>query len=137
PATNKRLERARAPLQAPEPRGTTMPVPLFVCHANCARSVLAHYLYERLCPGSLALSAGVEADVTAGVNDRACRLLRHWGVDAGRHRPRQLTRALCAQADGIFLMGPEYLRRLLFEYGSDLAARAYLFADPFSKPLSF
>jgi protein-tyrosine-phosphatase len=34
------------------------PVPLFVCYANCCRSVLAKYLYESLFPGSRALSAG-------------------------------------------------------------------------------
>jgi protein-tyrosine-phosphatase len=109
--------------------------PLFVCHANCCRSVLARYLYEHHCPGCTALGAGVEAG--GEINDRALGMLRHWGVDASGHRPTQLTRALCDQAGGIFLMGPEYLRRLLFEYGSDLAAKAYLFADPFALPRSF
>jgi hypothetical protein len=33
-------------------------------------------------------------------------------------------------------MGPEYLRRLLLEHGRDLAAKAYLFADPFRLPKS-
>jgi protein-tyrosine-phosphatase len=112
-----------------------MPVPLFVCHANCCRSALAHYLYEHLCPGASALSAGVEAG--DALNDRAAALLRCWGADPGGHRPRQLDRALCDAADGIFLMGPEYLRRLLAEYGADLAAKAYLFADPFRLPRSF
>ena len=37
-----------------------MPVPLFVCHANCARSVLAYYLYRHLCHGAPALSAGLQ-----------------------------------------------------------------------------
>lgn len=36
------------------------PVPLFVCHANCSRSVLASYLYRDLCPGAPVLSAGLE-----------------------------------------------------------------------------
>jgi protein-tyrosine-phosphatase len=112
-----------------------MPVPLFVCHANCCRSVLAHYLYEHLCPGAQALSAGVEVgDV---LNARAAEMLRHWGIDASAHRPRQLDRALCERADGIFLMGARYLFRLLLEYGENLAPKAYLFADPFSLPQSF
>jgi hypothetical protein len=34
-------------------------------------------------------------------------------------------------------MGPEYLRRVLFEHGSDLAGKAHLFADPFTLPRSF
>jgi protein-tyrosine-phosphatase len=112
-----------------------MPVPLFVCHANCCRSALAHYLYEHLCPGARALSAGVEAGDE--INGRAAAMLCGWGADPSGHRPRQLDRALCDAADGIFLMGPEYLRRLLREHGADLAARAYLFADPFSLPRSF
>jgi protein-tyrosine phosphatase len=112
-----------------------MPVPLFVCHANCCRSVLAHYLYEHLCPGARSLSAGVE--VGDQINDRAAAMLQSWGIDASKHRPRQIDRRLCDRADGIFLMGPEYLRRLLAEHGSDLAEKAYLFADPFSLPQSF
>jgi len=111
-----------------------MPIPLFVCHANCCRSVLGKYLYESLNPGARALSAGVEAGEE--INDRAAAMLRCWGIDAGGHRPRRLSRALCDRADAIFLMGPEYLRRLLAEYGADLAPRAYLFADPFGLPHS-
>jgi hypothetical protein len=33
--------------------------------------------------------------------------------------------------------GPSYLHRLLFEYGEDLAHKAYLFADPFCAPATF
>src|SRR5262249_47725945 len=117
------------------PRGRTMLLPLFVCHANCCRSVLAQYLYEDLCPGGPAWSAGIE--VGYAINDRAAAMLRAWGVDAGGHRPCPLNRALCDRADAIFLMGPEYLRRLLDTYGPDLATKAYLFADPFSRPRSF
>lgn len=109
-------------------------VPLFVCHANCCRSVLAKYLYEHLFPGFQALSAGVE--VGDEINDRAAAMLRLWRIDASAHRPRRIDRELCDRADAIFLMGPEYLRRLLQEYGHDLAAKAYLFADPFRLPAS-
>ena len=34
--------------------------PLFLCHANCCRSVLAAYLYRHHCPGEGASSAGLE-----------------------------------------------------------------------------
>lgn len=33
-------------------------------------------------------------------------------------------------------MAPPYLRRLLLEYGEDLASKAYLYADPFTRPRS-
>jgi protein-tyrosine-phosphatase len=112
-----------------------MPVPLFVCHANCCRSVLAQYLYENLSAASYALSAGIEAGDE--INDRAAAMLRGWGIDASGHQPRALTRSLCDRADSIFLMGPDYLRQLLARHGMDLAGKAYLFADPFSLPASF
>jgi len=112
-----------------------MPLPLFVCHANCCRSVLAHYLYETLCGGACALSAGLEADDQ--INDRAAAMLLSWGIDASGHRPRQLDRSLCERADAIFVMGPGYLARLLAQYGHDVATKSYLFADPFSMPAGF
>ena len=109
-------------------------VPLFVCHANCCRSVLACYLYRHLCNQAPALSAGVE--VGERINDRAERMLGEWGIDASAHRPQQLSRALCTEATAIFVMAPSYLHRVAWEYGDDLAEKAYLFADPFTKPVS-
>jgi protein-tyrosine-phosphatase len=64
-------------------------------------------------------------------------MLRHWGIDAGEHCPRQLDRQLCDQASAVFVMAPAHLRRLLEVYGEDLAGKSYLFADPFSVPRSF
>ncbi|HEY6359653.1 MAG TPA: hypothetical protein VIX63_01045, partial [Vicinamibacterales bacterium] len=109
--------------------------PLFVCHANCCRSVLACSLYRHLCHGAPAHSAGLEAGER--INDRAEALLREWGIDASRHRPSKLSRDACAEADAIFVMAPSYLHRLLREYGDEHASKAYLFADPFSRPVSF
>jgi protein-tyrosine-phosphatase len=110
-------------------------VPLFLCHANCCRSVLADYLYRHLGPGAPALSAGLEPGEQT--NDRALAMLACWGIDACGHRPRQLERGLCDAAGALFVMAPPYLRRLLLEYGPDLASKAYLFADPFRRPESF
>lgn len=112
-----------------------MATPLFVCHANCARSVLAHYLYRHLSNDAPALSAGLEPGQR--INERVEELLREWGIDASRHRPSKLSRDLCLRADAIFVMAPSYLHRLLREYGEDHASKAYLFADPFTKPVSF
>jgi protein-tyrosine-phosphatase len=109
--------------------------PLFVCHANCCRSVLACYLYRHLCNESSAGSAGLE--VGERISDRAERMLREWGIDASAHRPLKISRTLCDQANAIFVMGPSYLHRVVAEYGEDLADKAYLFADPFTRPVSF
>jgi hypothetical protein len=45
----------------------------------------------------------------------------------------KLSRDLCAEAGAIFVMGPSYLHRVIWEYGEDLADKAYLFADPFTR----
>jgi protein-tyrosine-phosphatase len=96
--------------------------------------VLACNLYEHLCCGAVALSAGLAPGEQT--SDRALALLAWWGIDATEHRPRRLDRPLCDQASAIFVMAPAYLRRLLLEYGADLASKAYLYADPFSCPES-
>jgi len=71
------------------------------------------------------------------ISDRAQTLLREWGIDASAHRPSKLSRELCMEADAIFVMAPSYLHRLLWEYGEQHASKANLFADPFSRPVSF
>jgi len=109
--------------------------PLFLCYANCCRSALAYYLYRHLNGDGSAFSAGLAAGEC--INDRALGMLRHWGIDASGHCPRQLDRGLCDQAEAIFVMAPAHLQRLLRNYGQDLDRKTYLFADPFSLPLSF
>lgn len=109
-------------------------VPLFLCHANCCRSVLASYLYRHLCPPAPVLSAGLEPGERT--SDRALAMLACWGIDAAEHQPTKLDRRLCDQASTIFVMAAPYLRRLLLEYGADLASKAYLYADPFTRPES-
>jgi protein-tyrosine-phosphatase len=108
------------------------PTPLFLCHANCSRSVLASYLYRHLCPGASVLSAGFQPGEQT--SDRALAMLAWWGIDAAEHQPTRMDRRFCDQASAIFVMAPAYLRRLLLEYDSDLATKAYLYADPFSQP---
>ena len=109
-------------------------IPLFVCHANCSRSMLAAYLFRDIA-GTSALSAGLEVGEQPAA--RPVEMLAYWGIDAGAHRPRQIDRAVCDQVSAIFVMAAPYLRRLLIEYGDDLAIKSYLFADPFTKPVSF
>ena len=112
-----------------------MEQPLFLCYANCCRSVLAYYLYRHLHGDSPAASAGLVAGEC--INDRALGMLRHWGIDASGHCPRQVDRELCDQASAIFVMAPAHLHRVLRLFGEDLDRKTYLFADPFSQPRSF
>jgi len=109
--------------------------PLFVCHANCCRSVLACHLYRHLCSNAPAASGGFEPGER--ISDRAAAMLREWGIDASRHRPSRLTRDMCLRADAIFVMAPSYVHRLFRECGEEFADKTYLFADPFSSPVGF
>lgn len=108
--------------------------PLFICHANCARSVLAEHLYRQLTKHH-ALSAGLEPG--EAINRRTLNMLLKWGVDASNHKPQKVTRELCEDAHSIFVMGPKYLKILLSEVGNEVCRKTYLFADPFSTPRSF
>ena len=109
-------------------------IPLFVCHANCSRSMIAAYLFRDIA-GAPALSAGLEIGERPAA--RPLEMLACWGIDASAHRPRQIGRAVCDEAGAIFVMAAPYLRRLLIEYGEDLASKSYLFADPFTRPVCF
>jgi protein-tyrosine-phosphatase len=109
--------------------------PLFVCHANCSRSLLASRLYQLVYPDAPCLSAGLEAGQRAA--ERALAMLECWGADATQRQPRQLDRGMCDKASAVFVMAAPYVRRLLLEYGPDLATKTYLFADPFTRPTSF
>ncbi len=109
-------------------------IPLFVCHANCSRSMMAAHLF-RDSARTPALSAGMEVGERAAA--RPLEMLAYWGIDASGHRPRQIDRAVCDEASAIFVMAAPYLRRLLIEYGEDLAVKSYLFADPFTRPAGF
>jgi protein-tyrosine-phosphatase len=110
-------------------------IPLFVCHANCCRSVLASYLYRRLCPDSAVLSAGL--DPGERTSDTALAMLARWGIDATGHHPSKVDRRRCQEASAIFVMAPPYVRRLLLEYGHDLADKTYLYGEPFRRPEAF
>jgi protein-tyrosine-phosphatase len=114
---------------------TAPAVPLFVCHANCCRSVLASYLYRHEYPAAAVLSAGL--DPGERTSDTALAMLARWGVDATGHRPIKLDRCRCEEASAIFVMAPPYIRRLLLEYGHDLADKVYLYGEPFCRPESF
>jgi len=109
-------------------------IPLFVCHASCSRSMMAAYLYRDIA-NAPAFSAGMEVGERPAA--RPMEMLAHWGIDARAHRPRQIDRGICDQASAIFVMAAPYLRRLVTEYGEDLASKSYLFADPFTQPMGF
>ena len=60
-------------------------IPLFVCHANCSRSMMAAYLFRDIASAP-ALSAGMEVGERPAA--RAVEMLAYWGIDASGHSPR-------------------------------------------------
>lgn len=64
-------------------------------------------------------------------------MLARWGIDASGHNPSKVARRRCEQASAIFVMAPPYVRRLLLEYGHDLADKTYLYRQPFTRPKAF
>ena len=63
-------------------------IPLFVCHANCSRSMMVAYLFRDIARAP-ALSAGMEVGEQPAA--RALEMLDYWGIDASAHRPGRST----------------------------------------------
>jgi protein-tyrosine-phosphatase len=90
---------------------------LFVCTGNTCRSPLAEAIarkvaIERGLPDVDVSSAGTSAWDGAAASDGALLVGMERHLDLSGHRSRQLTRALVAESDLIFTMGPHHLERV-------------------------
>ncbi|HET9796774.1 MAG TPA: low molecular weight protein arginine phosphatase [Gemmatimonadaceae bacterium] len=90
---------------------------LFVCTGNTCRSPLAEAIarkiaIERGLPDIEAASAGTSAWDGASASDGALLVGMERRLDLSSHRSRQLTRAIVAESDLIFTMGPHHLERV-------------------------
>ena len=90
---------------------------LFVCTGNTCRSPLAEAIarkvaIERGLPDIEASSAGTSAWDGASASDGALLVGMERHLDLSSHRSRQLTRAIVAESDLIFTMGPHHLERV-------------------------
>jgi protein-tyrosine-phosphatase len=90
---------------------------LFVCTGNTCRSPLAEAIarkvaIERGLPEIDASSAGTSAWDGASASDGALLVGMERHLDLSGHRSRQLTRAIIAENDLIFTMGPHHLERV-------------------------
>ena len=90
---------------------------LFVCTGNTCRSPLAEAIarkvaIERGLPDVEASSAGTSAWDGASASDGALLVGMERHLDLSSHRSRQLTRAIVADSDLIFTMGPHHLERV-------------------------
>jgi protein-tyrosine-phosphatase len=90
---------------------------LFVCTGNTCRSPLAEAIarkvaIERGLPEIDVSSAGTSAWDGASASDGALLVGMERHLDLSGHRSRQLTRAIVAESDLIFTMGPHHLERV-------------------------
>jgi protein-tyrosine-phosphatase len=96
---------------------------LFVCTGNTCRSPMAAAIFNRLARGrgvgAEAESAGVAAQACAPAAANAVLVCAEKGVDLSAHRARQITPALAAAAERIYVMSESH--RALLEASVPLA----------------
>jgi protein-tyrosine-phosphatase len=89
---------------------------LFVCTANICRSPMAEAIFNALVSDAgapyEARSAGVAALVGKPLTPHARAVLEEAGVPVGRHRARQVDRAMLEEADLVLAMTPEHVAAL-------------------------
>jgi len=116
---------------------------LFVCTGNTCRSPLAEAIarkvaIERGLPEIEVGSAGTSARDGASASDGALLIGMERRLDLSSHRSRQLTRAIVADTDLIFTMGPHHLERVeaLGGRGKAFLLTAYPDAGTTGRPIS-
>ena len=87
---------------------------LFVCTGNTCRSPMAEVIgralvTERQLNDVTVASAGVAADAISGASEGSLLIAMEHGLDLSRHRSRQVTPAMIADADLILTMSPSHL----------------------------
>lgn len=87
---------------------------LFVCTGNTCRSPMAEVIGTAIAGarhvgGMRVSSAGVAADPNSGASEGSLLIAMEHGLDLSRHRSRQVTPDLVADADLILTMSPSHL----------------------------
>lgn len=87
---------------------------LFVCTGNTCRSPMAEVIGralvdEKQLSGVTVASGGMAADSTSGASEGSLLIAMEHGLDLSRHRSRQVSAAMLADADLILTMSPSHL----------------------------
>lgn len=105
---------------------------LFVCYGNTHRSPMAASLLQaRVRDRARVVSAGTHAG--SAVSKAAVDAMRDIGIDISGHRPRQLTKDICAAADIIICMDQEVAEEVYQVLGtSDPPVEYWGIPDPYN-----
>lgn len=85
---------------------------LILCTGNICRSPMAQAELARLLPDRSVESAGLDALVGAPADPLAMAVAAEHGLDISMHRARQLSWAMCLQADLILAMEQHQIEEL-------------------------
>lgn len=82
---------------------------IFVCTGNTCRSPMAEGLFKKILQEQkreniLVKSAGLSVPVSAPASQNAITVMKEQGIDLQQHRAQQLTAAMLADADRIYVM---------------------------------
>jgi len=108
-----------------------MPSVLFVCTGNLHRSPIAKYLFKQKVdadPDWKIASAGTYTRDGLPAPPEVLTILARYGIDARRHRTREVTRPLLESCNLILCMRSNHKEALRAEF-PDLAARIYLLSE--------
>lgn len=117
---------------------------LLVCIGNICRSPVAEALLRRHFPEKTVHSAGIAAMVGRPAHAMAQDIALREGLDLSAHRARQITEAMCADADLILVMESDQQRELAQRYplargkirclGETPGGNPFEVADPYQRP---
>jgi protein-tyrosine phosphatase len=108
-----------------------MPSILFVCTGNLHRSPIAEYLFRQKTgarPNWKIASAGTYTRDGLPAPPEVLTVLARYGIDARRHRTREVTRTLLENCDLILCMASNHKEALHAEF-PDLAKRIHLLSE--------
>lgn len=82
---------------------------IFVCTGNTCRSPMAEGLFKKILQEQkkeniLVSSAGLSVPVSAPASQNTITVMKEQGIDLQQHRAQQLTAAMLADADRIYVM---------------------------------
>jgi protein-tyrosine phosphatase len=90
---------------------------LVLCIGNICRSPMAEGMLRAALPGTTISSAGLGALIGNPADPLSVQLMAEHGIDISAHRARQISTALIAQSELVFVMDLEQKKYVETQYG--------------------